>query len=314
MARWHRLVDWLLSEEPATSLALFRIAIGLIMLWDLGSMYLSDAMTLLWLPPSHGGLRQPGAEGLLARVIEPTGAAVWGVYGAAMLGAISLTIGALPRLGAAVLLLSFPWLVSLFAATGGGHDRLLTNAMFLLIFARSGATLSLQCWLQHRRWRAGTLVSGWPRRVLVWQLIIMYTATGMQKIGITWWPMGDFLAVHHALLLPQWARQDWSWIAWLSPLTQLGTAVTVVWESTWGVVLWWLWLRDTADRGGRLRRLAERVNLRRVYVLIGIVFHSTLWVMMNLGPFSAVTLAYYLCLYRGQEWRRADTSPTHSDL
>ena len=76
-----------------------------------------------------------------------------------------------------------------------------------------------------------------------------------------------------------------------------------MWEATWWVVLWWMWLRLTEARGGRLRGLAARFDVRRLYALIGVVMHTALWLLMVLGPFSPITLAYYICLFRGEEWR-----------
>ena len=301
IARWHALVAWLLAEEHGTSLALFRIALGLVVLVDLGDMYRSGAMTLLWMPMESGGLRNPEASGLLAMIVAPTTASIWSVYGAAMIAAAGLTLGLLSRLCSAVVLLSFLWLVSLFPSATGGHDRLISNALFVFAFARSDVTLSLRCWLADRRWRSATCISGWPRRVLVFQLVLMYVTTGINKLGVVWWPMGDFLAIHYALLLPHWARADWWWIAWLSPLTKLATLTTLIWETTWWMVPLWLWLRRTEARGGRLRRWASVLNVRRLYVVVGLLMHTSLWLMMSLGPFSAITLAYYFLLYAPDE-------------
>ena len=91
-------------------------------------------------------------------------------------------------------------------------------------------------------------------------------------------------------------------------LTQIGTAVTWVFELTWPLVPLALWFRSTADRGGRLRGLLNRVPIRAVYVTIGLTMHVTIFLIMEVGPFSWVTLAYYPCLFRPAElthgWRR----------
>ena len=304
IAAWQRLVAWVAETEGGLPIALFRAAVGGVLLWDLLHMYTSGAMTLMWLPVDSGGLRNPTASGLLADLLGTTTAAtIWGVYAAALLGALSLLLGLFSRVGALSLVLTFPWLISLFPAGTGGHDRLISSAVFFLVFARADVALSLRCFLRHRRWRSADLIPAWPRRLLAWQLALMYTSTGLQKLGVEWWPWGGLEAVHRALLLPQWARADWSFIAWLSPLTQAGTLVTVLWEGSWWVVILWLWLRRTETRGGTLRRLAARINLRRIYVVIGILMHCTLWVMMVLGPFSPITMAYYFCLYREEELR-----------
>jgi hypothetical protein len=42
------------------------------------------------------------------------------------------------------------------------------------------------------------------------------------------------------------------------------------------------------------------------------VMHSILFITMELGPFSLITLAYYLCLWHPDEWARGlRLSPGH---
>ena len=176
-----------------------------------------------------------------------------------------------------------------------------SNGLFLLFLARSDVTLSLRCWLTTRRWTSDTPVPAWPRYLIAYQLALIYSCTGIQKLGIVWWPMGGFLAIHYAVLLPHFARADWWWIAWLAPFTRAATALTLVWEIMWWTVPAWLWLRATPERGGRLRALAQRGDLRTPFVLIGVLMHGTIWVMMNVGPFSAVTLSLYPALYHPDE-------------
>ena len=306
--RWLALVGWMTAEEGAAPMALFRISVGAILLWNLLSMVSSGAMTLLWLPEASGGLREPPVDGLLASLVGVSAVATRALMAASIVASAMMMIGVATRLAALVLLVCFSHFLTLFPAAVGGHDHLLTGACFLLMLSRSDVTLSVRCRWAHGCWTSPEKIPGWPRKILVYQLVIMYVSTGIQKVGISWWPMGDLLAVHNVLLLPQWSRADWSWIAWLSPLTQLGTAVTVVWESSWWAVLWWMWLRKTADRGGYLRLWAGRVNIRRVYVLIGVLIHTTLWIMMTVGPFSPITMAHYFCLFAEEELPGAVTT------
>ncbi|MFO0004418.1 MAG: HTTM domain-containing protein, partial [bacterium] len=89
---------------------------------------------------------------------------------------------------------------------GGGHDRLFTNALFLLLLSPAGATLSLDA-----RRRTGSFVDpsprpAWTRTLLVFQLCVVYLVTGVQKLGSEWFPWGGASAVYYALLTPSWAR------------------------------------------------------------------------------------------------------------
>jgi len=40
------------------------------------------------------------------------------------------------------------------------------------------------------------------------------------------------------------------------------------------------------------------------YAFIGVGVHVSIWAMMNLGPFSWITMTYYLCLWHHDEYAR----------
>ena len=84
---------------------------------------------------------------------------------------------------------------------------------------------------------------------------------------------------------------------------QIATRVTHWWEMTFGVAgLAYAahqgWLGDAAGRWIR------RFDLRIPYVALGLFFHVGLWVSVNIGTFSAVTLAFYVAFLSPQEWSR----------
>ena len=64
-----------------------------------------------------------------------------------------------------------------------GDDRLLTNALWLLVLSRSTATLSLDCRLRTGQWVSSVLVPAWPRYLALYQLVLVYGTTGLQKLG-----------------------------------------------------------------------------------------------------------------------------------
>jgi hypothetical protein len=179
-----------------------------------------------------------------------------------------------------------------------------TIALSVLVLAMSDRTLSVGCRLRTGRWTSEELVPRWPRVVIAWNLALIYTSAGVVKVTAEWMPAGDFRAVYTMMLNPAWARADWSWLMGpLFPLTQVATAATVVWEASWFVVPAWLLLR-ARPRAGGWGRVAS-VDVRSAYVAIGVIMHGTLWLMANLGPFSAITMAWYLVLYEPGEWAAA---------
>jgi hypothetical protein len=66
-----------------------------------------------------------------------------------------------------------------------------------------------------------------------------------------------------------------------------------------------LWYRSTAERPGRRRAFFNRLHYRGLFVLVGLCIHGSLFVLMNVEPFNWVTLSYYVCLFRPEEWHAA---------
>ena len=63
-----------------------------------------------------------------------------------------------------------------------------------------------------------------------------------------------------------------------------------------------LLLSQDPFKTGRIRRFFHAVDIRRLYILIGIIMHTAVAITMNLGPFSAITMSYYVCCIHHDEW------------
>lgn len=303
---WARVVARLATREPATPLALFRIAVGLIVLHTLVDTVATDALGLVWLSDDHGGYRPLKPDSWLISALgglQPQ--TVWALVGVGMASAAALILGAGGRVAALVLLQCCIALFAINPGTGGGHDKLITNGLWLLVLSPSTATLALDCRIRTGAWVSHRWVSAWPRYLMIFQIAMVYGITGIQKLGSSWFPWGGYKAVYISLLLPSWARWDLApFVGWLDPLLRIGTAVTWVWEVTWPVVLLAFVFRASRTADGRLRAFANRVDLRKIYVVIGILVHGGIWATMNLGPFSAITVAFYLPLFHHDEYQR----------
>ena len=306
MSLWRRLVATLAHREPATPLALFRIASGLVILATLGDMLLTDTLAPIWYSIADGGIIQTVDKHWLIAALGGTDPAVVnGLVATAMLSAALLVVGLGSRLAALVALQCCLALFSLHPGTGGGHDRLIVNGLWLLVLAPSDATLSLWCRIRGGSWASTTPAPAWTRYLIIYQIALVYTCTGVQKLGADWWPWGDLRAVYYSLLTPSWQRwESIAWVADIYPLTQVATAITLLWEMSWGLVLLALWFRATRTRSGRLRSFFNRRDVRWWYAFIGVGVHVSIWAMMNLGPFSWITMTYYLCLWHHDEYAR----------
>ncbi|MCA9707359.1 MAG: HTTM domain-containing protein [Myxococcales bacterium] len=294
---WSAWVALLSVREPATSLARFRIALGLVVLYSLLSMVAADLVEVMWVDFDHGGLQTLDARHWLVRALggrTPTTA--WTLVGAGLgLGAL-LVVGLGGRLTALGLLQVYYAINTAKGTLTGGYDTLITNALWLLVFAQSTATLSLDCRRRTGRWTSDEPVPAWPRYLLILQLLVVYGTTGLYKLSPVWTPGGDYSALYWVFQDPTWRRFDMTLTASIYPLTQLATAVTWWWEVLTPLMLVVYWARHTAARGGRLRRALNRYDLRKPWAAIGIGLHLGILAMLNVGPFSWISMSYYLCL------------------
>jgi len=301
-ALWMRWVRRLMHREPATPLALFRIAVGLIVVHTFVMVLVTDSVTPIWVHKAHGGIHPIASKQWLLNALGgPTPTVIHGLVWTGLVAGIGVATGTLSRASALVagqVCLALFWLLP---SAGGGHDRVITNALWLLVLSPAGTTLSVDARIRRGSWVDLTPVAAWPRYLIVLQLCLIYGMTGIQKLGSSWFPWGGYTAVYYALLTPSWARYDLSAVAHVFPLTAVATAVSWTWEVTFPVVMAWMWWRHTRHRGGLLRRFAQKVDLRIPYALIGVTMHTVLYVLMELGPFSLITMSLYIAMWHHDE-------------
>ena len=301
---WGRWVALLSRKEPGETLALFRIAIGLCVLYAVGTVVWHGLVGVLWVDAAYGGYRSLGNPWWLITALGgATPTVIWSLVAVATGAGLALTVGAAPRLAALVAVQAMLALSWVNGHAGGSYDDLMTNALWLLVLADSGATWSVQCRRRHGVWARDALVYAWPRYLVIFQLALVYASTGSQKLSVYWTPGGDFSALYYILQQPTWHRIDMSWVAWVFPLTQLTTASVWFWEIGAPLLLLAYWFRDTRDRPGRLRAAFNRLDFRALYGFFGVAMHLGIFATMEVGPFTWVTLSYYLCLWHPDEWR-----------
>lgn len=305
MSLWGRWVALLSRREDGRTLALVRIAVGLCALYTVGSEAVSGMVPVLWMDRADGGYQSLSKTWWLVDALGgPTPGVVWGLVAASMLASAALTVGLFSRLSALVALQTLLALTWLNTSAGGSYDDLTTNALWLLVLADSDATWSVRARLRGGRWTSDALVSAWPRYLFVFQLIVMYASTAAQKLSAYWTPGGDFSALYYILQQPTWQRVDMRWIGRFYPLTQLATASTWFWELSAPLLGLAYHYRDTRDRPGRLRALFNRLDFRACYALFGAMLHLGIYASMEVGPFSFITLSYYLAMFHPDEVTR----------
>ncbi len=299
---WTAWVKATTATEVGTSLAMFRILMGTFLLIDMLGMFTHDVLDPLYRPYSDGGLARdnvyyftvgylggPSLE--LAESVVITGAIL----------SAALMVGFGGRITAFLLLQTMLTFYSLPIDIGGGYDRLITNGLFLLVLGSNSATMSVDCWLRSRTWTSDKPIFGFARYLGIYQLVVMYTSTGFAKQGGGW--VYPYDAVYLAFNRMPYSRFGIGWDGEIQILTRIGTFVAWWWEFSFFVLGLWF-LARAAWMGSRLEGLAKRWDLRIPYIGIGLVMHLTLWVAMDLGTFTVISLSFYVLLYSPAEWHQ----------
>lgn len=299
MGWWIGLWD---RREAALSMALARILLALVVLWDLLDVVRLGLVVPLWGPAEVGGMGNPAArlEPPLLYTWFPQTAetAQWAVYVAILL-ACCLLVGVGTRLVALALMLLLAQLALVLPAADRGIDMLLRNALLILGLSGCGGALSFDAWRRAGSWLGGgRLVPSWPRYLLVVQMTVLYFTAGVQKVSTQWLPIGGFSALYIAMRDPAFAVGELAWLDAVYPLTQAATAATLVWEWCAPLILLNFHFRDrSVPRPGRVRRVVGHRLFLPVWLAIGAGFHLGTAATLRLGIFPFACLSLYPCFF-----------------
>ena len=129
---WVRLWD---RRETGESLALVRIFVPLVILWDLVEVALRGLVIALWAPVEHGGIGPASVSDPVCAFYAWFGATVtstWVLFALTLASAATLALGLFSRLSACVLLLCYAQLGALSPDADRGIDTLLRNVLLVL--------------------------------------------------------------------------------------------------------------------------------------------------------------------------------------
>jgi hypothetical protein len=304
---WRRWVALWDRREPPEVLAIVRMLLAAVLLWDLLTIRHLGLIDVLFAPQEAGGLpditdRDPIPE--LYRWFPrdaTTARAAWAV----LVGATTaFGVGFLTPLAGLVAMLVSAQLALVLPLGDRGIDMMIRNVLLLLSLSGCGRVWSVDALLFGRR----TEVPSWPRHLLILQVAVVYACAGVQKTALAWTPIGSFSALYLILQDPSIARQNFAWLREVYPLTQIASASTLVFE--WSAILLPLvfWYRDTRTRPGRLRALSNRVQPHRAWLLVGVLLHLGIAATMTLGIFPFAMFACYPAFLNPDElprWLRA---------
>ncbi|MCB9683728.1 MAG: hypothetical protein H6735_01645 [Alphaproteobacteria bacterium] len=305
MKVWSWLLAVTSARESATVLALFRIGMGLSTLLTVGTVVVTGLVPILWVDRADGGMRQLVDPSWLVQALGgPHPHVIYPLVGLSLLCGALMVLGVGGRLTALLALLATSAVTDVNNHAGGSYDILLANGLWLVVLAGGDQTLSVTARLRTGRW--WPLVEAWsvPRWLALWQLVLMYCTTGLQKLSAYWVPGGEASALYYILQQPEWHRHDMSWMAPWFWTTQIATTVTWLWEV--GAPIWLLavWYAYTPERGGALRAWFSRLHVRGAFAAIGVMVHLIILVTMEVGPFSVLSVSYYVVTASSAEWER----------
>lgn len=301
---WRAWVLLTSRKERGTTLAVFRIAVALVMLTTLLSIVHSGVIDALWVGVEHGGVRPITSQFVLLELLggaKPSVVRPLTAVACLLCGAMALGAGGRWTIFAAALAYRS---LSTIGAGSGGYDNMIGNAVWLLFLSDSTTTLSVDCKRRTGSWQSDQTVSAWPRLLVIGQLCLLYVATGLQKTSASWTFADGYSALYWFLQDPTWIRFDQAWTGRLYPVTQAMTFVVWHFEVTAPVLLLILYFRTTAERPGRVRAWFNQRDLRLGWAAIGVSMHLGIAALLNMGPFSWISLAFYLCLWRPEEIER----------
>jgi len=290
-------------------LAAVRILVAAVVLYDLLSLVQLDLVPALFGPLEDGGLGNPLGRKrvpLLYRWFAADAGTAFAATWVAITAAGMLLIGAGTRLAALVLVLTWAQLAQVLPPADRGIDMLLRNVLVVLALSGCGKAWSLDARLRAGQWGGdGKTVPAWPRLLLVCQMFLVYGTAGLQKVGLTWTPVGDWSALYIVLRDPTFAVLSVDTLNRFYWATQLATALTWIWEwATPLAVLAW-WYRATRTRGGRVRAWMNSSGFLWKWVVVGAAFHVGTGLVMRLGVFPVAMLALYPCFFHPDAWARA---------
>lgn len=324
-AAWTAWVALWDRREPATALALVRVLVGACLVADLAPLWRLGLVDALYGAAGYGTAADHGTEAGRAPdagvVVDLLGADPGPVlYAIALACAVGLLIGAATRVSAVGYALAAAQLAALAPDADRGIHQLLRVVALILALSGSHARWSVDAWVWRRLGRPLPRdIPAWPRYLLLAQLVWVYWSGGVNKAGAEWGPHGGFTALENILTNPQWARLPIGWIAPVTPLARLATALTMLFELGAPAYLLAYYLADTPPRGpdprpGRLRRVITALRVRAVWIALGLCFQVEIAVTLRLGVFPYGMLALYPVLLRPAEiaqagaWLRARVS------
>ena len=187
----------------------------------------------------------------------------------------ALLLGWRTRMAALVAWFTHLTLMMTANGTNYGADNFGNIFLFYLIWIPSGAALSMDR-LAGRAALEPTWEARLALRVIQLHLCMIYLTGGLMKAsGEQWWD-GD--AIWRSLMLPEYRQYDFCWLADHPWVARLAGWMVILVESGYSI---FIWPRRT----------------RRIWILATVSMHLGIAVLMGLGVFGAIMIAFTVAAF-----------------
>lgn len=263
-------------QEPAHTIALFRILLGLILLVN-AALFTRDAR--LWIGPGgifayeefcriHGHSRFT-----LLRYLPATFGSVRLLLGIHLVAVCCLTVGWLTPWSAGVVFITLVSVHHRNPLVCYGGDDVMRIMVLLIAFSGAGDVASLDRWWADRLGQPVVVRTAWCTRLMQLQVSIIYLQAFLSKFSGETWRTGT--AVYYAIEVPKYQR-------WRLP----AFARTVGWSR---LLSWWTIAVEFA-----LGPLVWFHELRPAVIAAGLSLHLGMEAFMNLHLFGPMMIACLL--------------------
>lgn len=267
---------WLTESVAAERVAALRIASALALLADLLWGYLPHFGTF-FTPESLGGrdlfadrFRPGHLDWSLLRLLPDS----WGpaaVFAMWMMGAVALLIGWRPFISGLVVLVCAVSVANIHPVLNNGGDRLRNTLFLTVVVSCSGAVWGVSS-VRAKGESRSVFVPGWPIKVLLVQLAVMYFFNGYYKVISPTWRAGYVM---------YYANSDLGWS--LMPGVAARVPVVVHQLTAWLTLVWELGFPV----------LVVLKGTRTATLVLGFVFHLATFVTLEVGAFALYAMACY---------------------
>lgn len=174
-----------------------------------------------------------------------------------------------------------------------GGDSLFRNGLYFLLLSPAGACWSVDRWLARRLgWVADdgpVFIAPWSVRLMQIQLAVMYLFTGLVKLSDLHWDNGRLTGDWLDGEALYWVMNDIAVTRW--SYAQAPVPLALCRFLTWGTLIF--------EIGFGLFVLIR--PLRLPVLLAGIALHLGIFLSMEIGWFSQITLCWYV-LFASGDW------------